>query len=65
MSPVARPRAPASPPPRLCYSQEMDREPFVTAPESRDAQGWQAPRVEVISLSCEITSYAPDDEPLF
>jgi len=32
-----------------------------TAPTSR----WEAPRVEVISLSCEITAYAPDDEPLF
>ena len=26
---------------------------------------WEAPRVEVISLSCEITAYAPDGEPLF
>lgn len=33
-----------------------------TAPISR----WEAPRIEVISLSCEITAYAPDgDEPLF
>ncbi len=29
------------------------------------ARRWQAPTVEVISLSCEITAYAPDDEPLF
>ena len=26
---------------------------------------YEAPRFEVISLDCEITSYAPDDEPLF
>jgi hypothetical protein len=26
---------------------------------------WEAPCVEVISLSCEITAYAPDGEPLF
>jgi coenzyme PQQ precursor peptide PqqA len=26
---------------------------------------WETPRVEVISLSCEITAYAPDGEPLF
>ena len=31
------------------------------APTSR----WETPRVEVISLSCEITAYAPDGEPLF
>jgi hypothetical protein len=30
-------------------------------------EGWQAPRFEVISLSCEISAYAPDggDSPLF
>jgi hypothetical protein len=27
--------------------------------------GFEAPRYEVISLDCEITSYAPDDQPLF
>lgn len=26
---------------------------------------YEAPRFEVISLSCEISAYAPDDEPLF
>ncbi len=26
---------------------------------------YQAPTFEVISLSCEITAYAPDDRPLF
>ena len=26
---------------------------------------WETPRVEVISLSCEITAYAPDGDPLF
>jgi hypothetical protein len=29
------------------------------------APAWEAPRVEVISLSCEISAYAPDGEPLF
>lgn len=30
------------------------------------ATPWQAPAFEVISLDCEITSYAPDgDAPLF
>ena len=33
-----------------------------TAPASR----WEAPRVEVISLSCEISAYSPDGgDPLF
>ena len=26
---------------------------------------YEAPRYEVIALDCEITSYTPDDEPLF
>jgi hypothetical protein len=26
---------------------------------------YEPPRFEVISLDCEITSYAPDDRPLF
>ena len=31
------------------------------------APGWQKPTVEIISLDCEISSYAPDedDRPLF
>jgi coenzyme PQQ precursor peptide PqqA len=33
--------------------------------QSAPASSWEAPRVEVISLSCEITAYAPDGEPLF
>jgi|GEM_PF-4873768 len=38
---------------------------------ARNAEGgageaiWTAPRFEVISLCCEITAYAPDDDPLF
>ena len=32
---------------------------------SAGSASWEPPRFEVISLSCEITSYAPDDEPLF
>jgi hypothetical protein len=41
----------------------MDRDPFEPAPACEER--WEPPRFEVISLSCEITSYAPDDEPLF
>jgi coenzyme PQQ precursor peptide PqqA len=29
------------------------------------ASRWETPEVEVICLSCEITAYAPDGEPLF
>jgi coenzyme PQQ precursor peptide PqqA len=35
--------------------------PVASAASSR----WETPRVEVISLSCEVTAYAPDGEPLF
>jgi hypothetical protein len=28
-------------------------------------RAYEAPWYEVIGLDCEITSYAPDDEPLF
>lgn len=40
-------------------------------PGSRRADGrardWQSPRFEVVSLSCEISAYAPDggDSPLY
>jgi hypothetical protein len=34
--------------------------------ESESAPGYVAPAFEVISLDCEITAYAPDDDlPLF
>jgi hypothetical protein len=33
--------------------------------ETASASRWEAPHVELISLSCEITAYAPDGEPLF
>jgi hypothetical protein len=35
--------------------------------ESSEAPGYEAPTVELISLDCEISSYAPDegDVPLF
>jgi coenzyme PQQ precursor peptide PqqA len=35
------------------------------AQSSSSGSVWETPRVEVISLSCEITAYAPDGEPLF
>jgi coenzyme PQQ precursor peptide PqqA len=39
--------------------------PTDTATPAVPTSRWEAPRVEVISLSCEITAYAPDGEPLF
>jgi coenzyme PQQ precursor peptide PqqA len=33
--------------------------------QAHTALRWETPEVEVISLSCEITAYAPDGEPLF
>ncbi len=27
--------------------------------------GWEPPAFRVVALDCEITAYAPDDEPLF
>ena len=29
------------------------------------APSWEPPRFQVISLDCEISAYAPDDQPLF
>jgi hypothetical protein len=47
--------------------QPQARAPFEVAsqPAPSAAGGWEPPRFEVISLDCEITSYAPDDQPLF
>jgi hypothetical protein len=36
-----------------------------TESQAPSTSRWEAPRVAVISLSCEITAYAPDGEPLF
>jgi hypothetical protein len=33
--------------------------------QAQGAARYEPPRFEVISLDCEITSYAPDDRPLF
>ena len=43
------------------------RAPFEPAPAAAPgpAPQWEPPRFEVIPLDCEITSYAPDDRPLF
>ena len=35
------------------------------APRPREAAAYAPPRIEAISLDCEITAYAPDDRPLF
>lgn len=37
----------------------------VLVPAASAPRTWEAPRLQVISLSCEITAYAPDDQPLF
>jgi hypothetical protein len=37
----------------------------LSQPVPANAAGWEPPRFAVISLDCEITSYAPDDQPLF
>lgn len=41
----------------------MGNDPQQRLPEK--PRPYQAPCFEVISLSCEINAYAPDDEPLF
>ena len=40
--------------------------PIVNAVLDREARSYEPPRFEVISLCCEISAYAPDDDgPLF
>ena len=39
--------------------------PEISSSPTEPNAAWETPRVEVISLSCEITAYAPDGEPLF
>ena len=39
--------------------------PQIPSNHAQSSSAWETPRVEVISLSCEITAYAPDGEPLF
>lgn len=38
-------------------------DPRDTAPE--EIPRYEAPCFEVLSLGCEVSAYAPDDEPLF
>lgn len=45
--------------------QSREVRPDGYAPASAPAGGWVTPRFQVISLACEITAYAPDDQPLF
>ena len=40
----------------------MHDEPRESAPSQSTA--WEPPGFEVISLACEISAYAPDDQPL-
>jgi len=53
-----------------CYSSVMNSnlDHSATPSEFEDTTGYRPPRFEVISLDCEISSYAPDDggeAPLF
>ena len=41
----------------------MDRQTWTE--NERASVEYEPPSFEVISLCCEITAYAPDDEPLF
>ncbi len=51
------------PPPQTSL---QGRTPFEVPPGAAPAAPrWEPPRFEVIALDCEITSYAPDDRPLF
>jgi hypothetical protein len=34
-------------------------------PRPPEAPRWEPPSVELIPLGCEISAYAPDDDPLF
>lgn len=45
----------------------MQRTADTASPTDAHARAarYEPPRFEVISLDCEITSYAPDDRPLF
>ena len=44
----------------------MTREPVERPAENREAAAavWEPPRFQVIALDCEISAYAPDDQPL-
>jgi coenzyme PQQ precursor peptide PqqA len=44
---------------------ERERDTHRSPGTTPDGARWETPRIEVIPLSCEITSYAPDDDPLF
>ena len=39
--------------------------PQANAPSPSTSPRWEPPRYQVVALDCEITAYAPDDEPLF
>jgi hypothetical protein len=41
------------------------QDPVETALPDPEARRYEPPRFEVIPLDCEITAYAPEDEPLF
>ena len=51
----------------VLYAGAMDADAIARegAGEERAGAAWQTPTAEVISLSCELSAYAPDDEPLF
>jgi hypothetical protein len=43
----------------------VNRQADDRATESPKPATWEPPRFQVISLDCEISAYAPDDQPLF
>jgi len=43
----------------------MDADAIAREGAGQERAGWQTPTAQVISLSCELSAYAPDDEPLF
>jgi len=43
----------------------MDADAIAREGAGEERAGWQTPTAQVISLSCELSAYAPDDEPLF
>jgi coenzyme PQQ precursor peptide PqqA len=43
----------------------MNQPASTDAGQSAPSTRWEAPAFEVIPLGCEITAYAPDDDPRF
>lgn len=48
---------------RPCYIFDMNQ--HTQDSTQTEEQGYEAPSLRVLNLNCEISAYAPDDEPLF